>query len=62
MVFMGEKGFIITIDSFVAVTLMLFIIVAAFSYMSGLSLVSWNSVFFVPLLLMNWLFLKRILF
>jgi hypothetical protein len=40
----SNKGFIITIDSFVSVTLMLFIIVASFFYLSQVSLTSWNSV------------------
>lgn len=39
-----EKGFVITIDSFIAVTLMLFLIVAAFFYLSKVSLTSYDSV------------------
>lgn len=42
--FMGEKGFVITIDAFLGITLMFALIIVAFFFFSQTELSAWNSV------------------
>ena len=41
---MSEKGFVITIDAFLSVTVVVLFVILAFFYLSNVGSVSWNSI------------------